>query len=83
MATQFNPSRRLTTRTSNGNSNGIQTANGQSNMLTRDEASTYLRISVRKLDSLVSVGDLPAIRIGSRVLFAREDLDAFIQQQRT
>ena len=50
-------------------------------LLTREEAAERLRISVRTLDDLEASGRLQAIRIGRRVLYHPETLDAFIRQQ--
>ncbi len=52
-------------------------------LLTRKEAAAYLRLSLRKLDALSSVGELRRVKLGeaqrARVLFRMEDLEAFIQ----
>jgi len=51
-------------------------------LLTRKEAATYLRISLRKLDSLASIGEVRRVKIGegqrARVLFRLQDLEAFV-----
>jgi len=52
-------------------------------LLSRREAASYLAISPRKLDSLVSDGDLPRVKIGSCVRFDRADLDAYIESQKS
>lgn len=51
-----------------------------SRLLTRVEAASYLRISIRTLDSLKSVGDIVFVRIGGRVAFDKRDLDEYIEQ---
>jgi len=52
-------------------------------LLTRQEAATYLRLSLRKLDALSTNGELRRVKLGegqrARVLFRKEDLEAFIQ----
>lgn len=50
-------------------------------LLTREEAAKRLRISVRTLDDLEAGGRLRAVRIGRRVLYHPDNLDAFIRQQ--
>ncbi|NOY41267.1 MAG: helix-turn-helix domain-containing protein [Planctomycetes bacterium] len=52
-------------------------------LLSRREASTYLAISPRKLDSLTADGSLPRVKIGSCVRFEQADLDAFIAAQKS
>jgi len=51
-------------------------------LLSRREASQYLAISPRKLDSLVADGDLPRVKIGSCVRFERADLEAYVAAQK-
>ena len=46
------------------------------------EAARKLGIKTRKLDYLRQAGQIPWVRIGTKVLFLDEDLDRFIQQQR-
>lgn len=46
--------------------------------LSRPEAADYLRVSLRTLDGLAASGDPPAIRLGTRVVFDRADLDVFM-----
>lgn len=43
--------------------------------VTRQEAATYLRVSLRTVDNALADGRLPCRRIGTRVLIARPDLD--------
>jgi len=50
-------------------------------LLTRQEAANRLRISTRTLDDLEASGRLRAIRIGRRVLYHPDTLDAFIRQR--
>jgi excisionase family DNA binding protein len=49
--------------------------------LTKEEASAYLRCSLRSIDSLLARGELKAYRPSRRLLFKREDLDAFVQRR--
>jgi len=52
-------------------------------LLTRKEAATYLRLSLRKLDALSASGNLRRVKFGegqrARVLFRKKDLDTFIE----
>lgn len=61
----------------------MQTTATPSHLLSRRDAASYLAISPRKLDSLVSDGDLPRIKIGSCVRFEQTDLDHFIAEQKS
>jgi excisionase family DNA binding protein len=47
-------------------------------LLTAKEASDFLRISRTMLSRLVRDGQIPAVRIGTRLLFRQESLDALI-----
>ena len=57
------------------------TPTGPDALLTRNEAADRLGISVRTLDDLEAAGDLQAIRIRGRVLYAPETLSAFIDRR--
>ncbi len=46
-------------------------------LLTRDEAATALRISVRNLDSRILRGELNVRRIGRRVLIHVDEVNRF------
>lgn len=48
----------------------------------KKEAAQKLGIKCRKLDYLRKAGQIPSVRIGTKVLFLDADLDRFIQQQR-
>jgi len=50
-------------------------------LLTRHEAADRLRVSTRKLDDLEASGRLQAIRIGRRVLYHPDTLEAFVRSQ--
>jgi excisionase family DNA binding protein len=47
-------------------------------LLTMPEVMQYLRLSRAAVHRLVRAGRLPVVRIGGRVLFRKETLDAFI-----
>lgn len=47
---------------------------------TKIEAAEYLRFSPRVIENLLARGDLKAYRPGRRLLFRREDLDAFVER---
>lgn len=52
-------------------------------LLSAREAATSLAVSSRTLWSITFPrGELPCVRIGSRVLYARDDLDAYIAAMR-
>ena len=52
------------------------------NLLSRNEASQLLGVCLRTFDALLKSGKLIPIRIGRRVLFQRQDIEAFIQKNR-
>jgi len=52
-------------------------------VLDRNEAAEALRISVRKIDYLISRGDLVATRIDGRVLVAWAELQRFVTSKST
>jgi len=47
--------------------------------LTKQEAALYLAISIRKISMLVCEGRIPLIKIGSKAIFRRSDLDYFVR----
>jgi excisionase family DNA binding protein len=51
-------------------------------LLPKKEAAEKLGIKVRKLDYLREAGQIPWVRIGTKILFLDADLDKFMQQQR-
>jgi excisionase family DNA binding protein len=51
-------------------------------LLQKKEAAQKLGIKWRKLDYLREAGQIPWVRIGTKVLFLESDLDRFIEQQR-
>jgi excisionase family DNA binding protein len=49
----------------------------------RQEAATYLRCSVRKIDQWKHDGDLPFCKLSGRlIVFRRDDLDALMERHR-
>lgn len=50
-------------------------------LLSKRDAATCLNICVRKLSDLIKDGDLPSLRIGSRVLIPRRALIAFTNRR--
>jgi excisionase family DNA binding protein len=63
--------------------NGENTADSIDGLLTAREAAKILTISPRHLWDLTDRGELPAIKIGRSVRYARADIDAFIAKSRT
>lgn len=51
-----------------------------SELLTRREAANYLRISVPSLQRRIRDKGITFVRMGARVLFRREDLDACLRR---
>jgi excisionase family DNA binding protein len=47
--------------------------------LSADEAADYLRCPVSRIRKLTMTNELPCERDGRRVLYRREDLDAFVR----
>ena len=52
--------------------------NGPAPWMTAEEAADYLRCSISRLRKLTMLKLVPAHRDGGRVLYQREDLNAFI-----
>ena len=54
-------------------------------LLTRQEAATFLRISLRKLDALAAQGEIRYARLGNaqrcRVVYEKEELERFIKRK--
>lgn len=55
----------------------------QNDLITRQEAASLLRVSLRTLDNLIERGQMPRpVRLGGRRLFFhREQLDVWIRRQ--
>lgn len=49
-------------------------------LLTREEASDFLRVSTRTLDDMAAAGEIQPVHIRGRVLYHRETLEAFIRR---
>lgn len=54
----------------------------ESRYLTQGEAAAYLRLSVRYLRDETIKGNIDAARIGKRLLYTVEDLDAYVRKHR-
>jgi excisionase family DNA binding protein len=50
--------------------------------LTQSEAAEYLRVSVRWLREATSGGEIPAAKVGRKLLYTPADLDAYVDRQR-
>ena len=61
----------------------MQTTDTPTHLLNRREAAFWLRISVRKLDSLAASGELRRIKIDSSVRFDPADLRAFAESHKS
>jgi excisionase family DNA binding protein len=48
-------------------------------LLTRPEAAEALRQSARTIDYLIAAGELPAVRIGRRVMVRQQAIAKFIE----
>ena len=49
----------------------------QDEILTKEEACKYLKVSQRKIDYLREEGQIPYMKFGGLVRFRRRDLDAY------
>lgn len=47
-----------------------------------DEASAYMRISRSSLERLVYLEEITHIKVGSRVVFDRADLDSYLESRK-
>jgi excisionase family DNA binding protein len=52
-------------------------------MFDKQTLARYFRVSVDTIDRLVKAGKLPAVRIGNQVRFTLDDVDAFIERNRS
>lgn len=52
--------------------------NAERRLLDYAHAAAYLSISVRRMKQLAASGDVAKVPLGSRILFDKADLDAFI-----
>lgn len=62
--------------------NTTETTIDDSPLLSREQASDWLKVSTRTLDDLIAQGELPATRIRRRVFVHRDDLRQYIDAQR-
>ena len=53
-----------------------------SGLLSREAAAEYLGVSTRTLDRLRAAGDLAYVKLGGRIAYLAEDLDASVRRQR-
>ncbi len=51
--------------------------------LTTEEVLEYLQVNLRTVYRLIKAGKIPAVRVGRQWRFKREDLDAWLERQRT
>jgi excisionase family DNA binding protein len=51
--------------------------------LTTEEVLSYLNVTPRTIYRLIRSGELPALRIGRQWRFRRDDLDAWLERQRS
>ena len=52
------------------------------NLLNRQEAAKFLRISVRSLDRLAAKGEIPYSKIGKKVVYSQTDLESYFRKMR-
>jgi excisionase family DNA binding protein len=53
----------------------------QRQTMTAQETALYLGVSKDLIYSMVKVGELPAVKVGRRILFRKEALDRWMQVQ--
>lgn len=53
-----------------------------SGLLSREAAAEYLGVSTRTLDRIRAAGDLAYVKLGGRIAYLAEDLDAYVRRQR-
>src|SRR5687767_11067326 len=54
-------------------------ANHEHDLLTCDEAASYLRLHVRTVGRLLNQGKLPGVKVGRQWRLRRADLDAYLR----
>ena len=54
----------------------------EDDVLTKKEASRYLKISISTLDRLMKTKDIPYSKINGRVLFLKKDLIQWIESKK-
>lgn len=52
-------------------------------LMSTEEASSYLRLHIKRVQALARAGKLPGRRVGRKWLFDRRDLDALLDRQST
>jgi excisionase family DNA binding protein len=68
--------------TSDSRQNGIDgTEENPRLLLNREEAANALNIGTRKLWEMTNRGEIPHVRIGTRVLYPLADIERWIAQQ--
>jgi excisionase family DNA binding protein len=53
----------------------------ETELMTRQEAAAYLRIGQRTFDKLSAEKQVVGAKLGQRILFRRQDLDAYVMRQ--
>ncbi len=56
---------------------------GKSDLLTREEAANWLRISTRTLDDMAEAGEIKPVRVRGRVLYHVDTLEAYIRREKS
>jgi excisionase family DNA binding protein len=55
------------------------TLNQEYNLMTCEEAATYLRLHARTVGRLLAQGKLPGVKVGRQWRLRRADLDAYLR----
>jgi len=50
--------------------------------LTAPQAADYLKVSLSWIRKKTASGELPHVKLGSRVVYVRDDLDDFMERRR-
>ena len=59
--------------------NSSEEGSGFERLINVIEVAKFLNVSEQEIYKLARIGDLPHVRIGSRILFRPEDIDQFIK----
>ena len=59
---------------------GVSGVEIQPILLSVDETAVFLGLSSNTIRKMANQGDLPKVKIGSRTLFDRDDLRAFVEK---
>jgi excisionase family DNA binding protein len=54
---------------------------GEHDLMTCEEAATYLRLHVRTVGRLLTQGKLPGVKVGRQWRLRRADLDAYLRAE--